>query len=161
MELGGCDAASSVRACRRASATWPFDLLLSCNCDPRAYRLDVYHLSCLEFPNHISTSRFSIPSRTYLRSYCIHTTRFPAQHLDHGSQEERRRCSRSLDYSSFDSQTCSPPDICFIPAHQAPSRICKAHLGQIYRPQLVRCSRDRFGRVGPLCSGHSPACQAD
>ena len=119
-------------------------------------------ITCLVLiPKSVLTSASFIPSEIPLRPYCIHTTRFLAQHLDHGSQEECRRCSCSLDRPPFHSKTCSRTDVCFISAYQAHSRICQAHLGQVHRPQLVRRSRDRFGRVGPLCSGYSPACQAD
>lgn len=111
--------------------------------------------------NPVFTRESSIPSKINLSIPHLHNSRFPAQHLDHGSQEERRCCSRSLNRPSFDRQTCPRPDVCFISAYQAPSRICEAHLGQIYCPQLVRCTRDRFGRVGSLCSGYPPACQAD
>lgn len=110
--------------------------------------------------NPVLTSGSSLPSKTYFCPYLIRTLQ-PNTFLDHGSQEERRCCSRSLDCPSLDSQTCPRPDLCFISAHQAPSCICEAHLGQIHSPQLVRCSRDRFGRVGSLCSGYSSACQAD
>jgi hypothetical protein len=158
---GGCDAASSVRACRRASATWPFALLLSCNCFRRPYRPRPLSPVLFWNSNHVLTSASSIPGETPFHLYCIHTTRSSTRHLDHGSQEERRCCSRSLDCPSFDSQTCPWTDICFISAHQASSRIRKAQLGQDHCPQLVGRSRDRFGRVGSLCSGHSPACQAD
>jgi hypothetical protein len=156
-----CDAASSVRACRRASATWPFELLHSCNCYRRTYRPRLLSPVSPRTSNHTLTSGPPIPSKTSSLLYRIHTTRFPTQHLDHGSQEERRRCSSSFNHSSFDSKAFPWTDFRFISAYQAHCCICKAHLRQVDCPQLVRCSRDRFGRVGPLCEGHPPACQVD
>lgn len=142
-----------------ASASW-LDSPCSTPCDRHTKER-----TTLTFVNRLvfCSARLEKPlvkSKKYISLYSIHTTQSPAQHLDHGTQEERR-CSCSLNSPSFDSQTFSRTNICLLAANQAHRCIYKAHIDQVHHPQLDRCSRDRFGRMGPLCPGHPPARQAD